>query len=138
MRTTAERRRAPRARSGSALAYEIVPATGISEDVALLLAYEKGAAADRRGRDALQHDRVPRAEPRRHVVDVPDAAESGRAADRRAGVSRLVSRQVGVWPLIAFTAAGLGAIAAAVLVSPDLRELIDLLGSRLLDLVGLR
>jgi hypothetical protein len=43
-----------------------------------------------------------------------------------------------VWPLLAFTAAGLGAIVVAVLVSPDLRELIDLLGSRLLDLVGLR
>ena len=49
-----------------------------------------------------------------------------------------MSRQVGVWPLMAFTAAGLGAIVVAVLVSPDLRELIDLLGTRLLELVGLR
>ena len=39
---------------------------------------------------------------------------------------------------MAFTAAGLGAIVVAVLVSPDLRELIDLLGTRLLELVGLR
>ena len=54
------------------------------------------------------------------------------------GVSRLVSRQVGVWPLIAFTAAGLGAIVAAILVSPELRELIDILGTRLLELLGLR
>ena len=54
------------------------------------------------------------------------------------GVSRLVSRQVGVGPLVAFIAAGLGAIVVAVLASPDLRELIDLLGTRLLELVGLR
>jgi hypothetical protein len=39
---------------------------------------------------------------------------------------------------MAFIAAGLGAIVVAVLVSPDLRELIDLLGTRLLELVGLR
>jgi hypothetical protein len=43
-----------------------------------------------------------------------------------------------VWPLFAFTAAGLGAIVAAILVSPDLRELIDILGTRLLELLGLR
>jgi hypothetical protein len=40
--------------------------------------------------------------------------------------------------LVAFTAAGLGAIVVAVLVSPDLRELIDLLVMRLLELLGLR
>ena len=39
---------------------------------------------------------------------------------------------------MAFTAAGLGAILVAILVSPDLRELIDLLGTRLLELFGLR
>jgi hypothetical protein len=54
------------------------------------------------------------------------------------GVSRLVGRQVGVWPLVGFIAAGLGAIVVAVLVSPDLRELINLLVNRLLELVGLR
>ena len=54
------------------------------------------------------------------------------------GVSRLVSRQVGVWPLMAFTAAGSARSSSRVLVSPDLRELIDLLGTRLLELLGLR
>jgi hypothetical protein len=38
---------------------------------------------------------------------------------------------------VTFIAAGLGAIVVAVLVSPDLRELIDLLANRLLDLLGL-
>jgi uncharacterized membrane-anchored protein len=53
------------------------------------------------------------------------------------GVSRLVSRQVGLWPLLAFTVAGIGALLVAVLVSPELRETIDLLGTRLLEIVGL-
>ena len=50
------------------------------------------------------------------------------------GVSRLVSRQVGVWPLMAFIAAGLGAIVVAallalvvaVLASPALRAVFGL------------
>ena len=43
------------------LPYQAVPAPGISEDVALLLALREGRRADRRRRHALQPDRVPRA-----------------------------------------------------------------------------
>jgi uncharacterized membrane-anchored protein len=120
------------------LAYEVVPAAGISEDVALLLAYEKGAELIvavgthfnmieflERNRAGMSSTFLTRLRVGELLVDAK-------------GVSRIVSRQVGVWPLIAFTAAGLGAIVAAVLVSPELRELIDLLGTRLLELVGLR
>src|SRR5881396_4208017 len=120
------------------LSYEIVPAAGISEDVALLLAYEKGAELIvavgthfnmieflERNRAGMSSTFLTRLRVGELLVDAK-------------GVSRLVSRQVGVWPLMAFTAAGLGAIVVAVLVSPDLRELIDLLGTRLLELVGLR
>jgi uncharacterized membrane-anchored protein len=120
------------------LRYEIVPAAGISEDVALLLAYEKGAELIvavgthfnmieflERNRAGMSSTFLTRLKVGELLVDAK-------------GVSRLVSRQVGVWPLMAFTAAGLGAIVVAVLVSPDLRELIDLLGTRLLELVGLR
>ena len=46
------------------------------------------------------------------------------------GVSRLASRQVGIWPLVLFTLAGLGAIAVAVAVSPALRHLIEYLALR--------
>ena len=53
------------------------------------------------------------------------------------GVSRLVSRQVGLGPLLAFTVAGVGALVVAVLVSPELRETIDLLGTRVLEILGL-
>jgi uncharacterized membrane-anchored protein len=118
--------------------YVIVPAAGISEDVALLLAYEKGAELIvavgthfnmieflERNRAGMSSTFLTRLRVGELLVDAK-------------GVSRLVSRQVGVWPLMAFIAAGLGAIVVAVLVSPDLRELIDLLGTRLLELVGLR
>src|SRR2546430_1084984 len=53
------------------------------------------------------------------------------------GVSRLASRQVGIWPLVLFTLAGLGAIAVAVAVSPALRHLIEYLALRLRDLLGI-
>ena len=36
------------------------------------------------------------------------------------GVSRLVSRRVGVLPLVAFAGAGLGAIVVAIAASPEL------------------
>jgi uncharacterized membrane-anchored protein len=52
------------------------------------------------------------------------------------GVSRLVSRQVGIWPLVAFALAGLGALVVAVVVSPQLRSFFELLGLRLRDLLG--
>ena len=82
-------RAAARARSGVAVPRR--PAPGISEDVALLLAYEKGAELIVAVGHALQPDRVPRAEPRRHVVDVRDAAEGGGDPRRREG--RLAARQ---------------------------------------------
>jgi uncharacterized membrane-anchored protein len=53
------------------------------------------------------------------------------------GVSRLQSRRVGVWPLVAIALAGLAAIVVAVLVSPALREVFELFAQRLLDLLGI-
>jgi uncharacterized membrane-anchored protein len=53
------------------------------------------------------------------------------------GVSRLVSRRVGVWPLVAFAFAGVSAIVVAVAVSPALRNVIELLTSNLADALGL-
>ena len=42
------------------------------------------------------------------------------------GVSRLVSRRVGVWPLVAVALAGLAAILVAILVSPTLQDVLQL------------
>ena len=47
------------------LAYKLVPAPGTSQDIAMLIAAEKGARADRLRRLAVQPRRVPGQEPAR-------------------------------------------------------------------------
>ena len=119
------------------LPFEVVPTMGISEDVALLLAYEKGAELIvavgthfnlieflERNRAGMSSTFLTRLKVGEILIDAK-------------GVSRLVSRQVGLGPLLAFMAAGIGALVVAVLVSPELRETIDLLGTRVLEIVGL-
>src|SRR5437773_11192239 len=94
--------------------YQVVRAPGISEDVALLLAYEKGAELIvavgthfnlieflERNRAGMSSTFVTRLKVGEILIDAK-------------GVSRLASRQVGIWPLVLFTLAGLGAIAAAI------------------------
>ncbi|MGH2932835.1 MAG: putative cytokinetic ring protein SteA, partial [Gaiellaceae bacterium] len=119
------------------LKYQAVPTMGISEDLALLLAHEKGAELIvavgthfnvieflERNRSGMSSTFLTRLKVGEILIDAK-------------GVSRLVSRQVGLGPLLAFTAAGVGALVVAVLVSPELRETIDLLGTRVLEIVGL-
>jgi uncharacterized membrane-anchored protein len=114
-----------------------VAAPGISEDVALLLAYEKGAELIvavgthlnlieflERDRAGMSSTFVTRLKVGEILVDAK-------------GVSRLVSRRVGVWPLVVLALAGFAAILAAVLVSPPLRSLLELLGIWLRDAFGL-
>jgi uncharacterized membrane-anchored protein len=120
-----------------ALEYQVVRATGISEDVALLLAYEKGSELIvavgthfnlieflERNRAGMSSTFVTRLKVGEILIDAK-------------GVSRLASRQVGIWPLVFFTLAGLGAIAVAIVVSPALRHLIEYLALRLRDLLGI-
>ncbi len=119
------------------LAYHVVPVTGISEDVAMLLAYEKGSALIvavgthfnlieflERNRAGMSSTFVTRLKVGEILIDAK-------------GVSRLASRQVGIWPLVLFTLAGFAAIAVAIVVSPTLRHVFDYLSQRLLDLLGL-
>jgi uncharacterized membrane-anchored protein len=119
------------------LPYEIVPATGISEDLALLLAYEKGSDLIvavgthfnlieflERNRAGMSSTFITRLKVGEILIDAK-------------GVSRLATRKVGLWPLILFTLAGLGAIAVAIAVSPALRHLIEYLALRLRDLLGI-
>ena len=103
----------------------------------MLLAHEKGAELIVAVGHALQPDRVPGAEPRRHVVDVPDAAAGGEILVDAKGVSRLVRRRVGMWPFVAFALTGLGAIVVAVVVSPGIHHLIELIVLRVRDWLGL-
>jgi uncharacterized membrane-anchored protein len=119
------------------LEFNRVSAPGISEDVALLLAYEKGAELIvavgthfnlieflERDRAGMSSTFVTRLKVGEILIDAK-------------GVSRLASRQVGVWPLIAFTLAGLGAVVVAIVASPGLRHFIGLLSQRIRDLLGL-
>jgi uncharacterized membrane-anchored protein len=117
--------------------HELVRAPGISEDVALLLAYEKGAELIvavgthfnlieflERNRAGMSSTFVTRLKVGEILVDAK-------------GVSRLVSRRVGVWPLVVFLLAGIAAVVVAIVASPTLRRLISLLAARVKDLLGL-
>jgi uncharacterized membrane-anchored protein len=119
------------------LAYEVVPAPGMSEDVALLLAFEKGAELIvavgthlnlieflERDRHGMSSTFLTRLKVGEILVDAK-------------GVSRLVSRQVGVLPFLAFALAALAALVVAVVVSPALRDVFELVAIRLRELLGL-
>jgi uncharacterized membrane-anchored protein len=119
------------------LEYEVVPAIGISEDIALLLAHEKGAELIvavgthfnlieflERNRAGMSSTFLTRLRVGEILIDAK-------------GVSRLVSRRVGLWPLAALGATGLGAIVVAVAASPGVRHLIELIVLRLRDWLGL-
>jgi uncharacterized membrane-anchored protein len=109
----------------------------VSEDVAMLLAYEKGAELIvavgthfnlveflERNRSGMSSTFLTRLRVGEILVDAK-------------GVSRLVSRRVGLWPLVAVALAGLAAILVAIIVSPTLQDVLQLLGTRLRDLFGL-
>ena len=117
--------------------YQVVRAPGISEDVALLLAFEKGAELIvavgthfnlieflERNRAGMSSTFVTRLKVGEILIDAK-------------GVSRLVSRRVGLMPLVTFTLTGLAAIVVAIVASPTLRRLISLLTDRLRDLIGI-
>jgi uncharacterized membrane-anchored protein len=119
------------------VSYQIARATGISEDLALLLAYEKGSELIvavgthfnlieflERNRAGMSSTFITRLKVGEILIDAK-------------GVSRLASRQVGIWPLVLLALAGLGAIAVAIVVSPALRHLIEYLALRLRDLLGI-
>jgi uncharacterized membrane-anchored protein len=118
------------------IGHQVVSISGISEDVALLLAYEKGAELIvavgthftlaeflERDRAGMSSTFVTRLKVGEILVDAK-------------GVSRLFSRRVGLWPLVLFAAAGLTAIVVALLLSAPLRQLIDIVGIRLRELVS--
>jgi uncharacterized membrane-anchored protein len=114
------------------LAYHAVEVPGISEDVAMLLAYEKGAELIvavgthfnlieflERNRSGMSSTFITRLRVGEILVDAK-------------GVSRLVSRGTSAvgW-LVVMALAGLAAIVVAILMSPALRHLIELLASDL-------
>jgi uncharacterized membrane-anchored protein len=130
---------APGAARAAALGvpFEVVPAFGISEDLALLLAHEKGAELIvavgthfnliefmERNRDGMSSTFLTRLRVGEILVDAK-------------GVSQLVSRRVGLWPLVALGLTGLGAIVVAVVASPGVEHLIELIVLRVRDWLGI-
>lgn len=108
------------------VSYEVVPAMGMSEDVALLLAYEKGAELIvavgthfnlveflERSRAGMSSTFVTRLKVGEILIDAK-------------GVSRLVSGRTGAWPIVAFVLAALAALVVAVVASPALRNVVGL------------
>ena len=119
------------------LPFLTVAAPGISEDIALLLAHERGAELIvavgthfnlveflERNREGMASTFVTRLKVGESLVDAK-------------GVSRLVSPRIGVWPLVTFVTAGVAAISVAVLVSPALRNVIESLGRSFGNALGL-
>jgi uncharacterized membrane-anchored protein len=106
--------------------FQTVAAPGISEDIAMLLAHEKGAELIvavgthfnlveflERSRAGMSSTFVTRLKVGEILIDAK-------------GVSRLVSRRIGVWPLALFGLAALAALVVAVLASPALRNVFGL------------
>lgn len=115
----------------------LLPAPGMSEDVAILLAYEKGAelivAVGTRFNltEFLERDRAGMSSTFLTRLKVGDILVDAR------GVSRLFRARAGAGPLLAFTGAGLAAIVAAVAVSSDLQRFLSLVAERLQSVLGL-
>jgi uncharacterized membrane-anchored protein len=115
----------------------VVPAPATSEDVALLLAYEKGAelivvvGAHLNLLEFLERNRAGMSSTFLTRLRVGEILVDAK------GVSRLVSRQVGIWPLVAVAVIGVVALVVAVAVSPELRSAFELIGLRLRDVLGL-
>jgi uncharacterized membrane-anchored protein len=115
----------------------LLPAPGISEDVAILLAYEKGAelivAVGTRFNltEFLERDRAGMSSTFLTRLKVGDILVDAR------GVSRLFRARAGAGPLLAFSGAGLAAIVAAVAISSDLQRFLSLVAERAQSVLGL-
>ena len=119
------------------LPYQLVSAPGISEDIALLLAHDKGAelivavGTHFNLVEFLERDRAGMASTFVARLKVGEVLVDAK------GVSRLVSRRVGIWPLILVLAAGLLAVVAAIAASPSLRSALEVIGRDLGNALGL-
>jgi len=119
------------------LASVAVPTPGISEDLAMLLAYEKGA------------DLIVAVGTHFNLIEFLERNRAGMSStfltrlkvgeilvDAR-GVSRLFRQRVGVWPIVAFGLAALAAVVAAIVGSPELRDFISALVERIQSVLGI-
>ncbi|HET7367071.1 MAG TPA: putative cytokinetic ring protein SteA [Gaiella sp.] len=119
------------------LAFVTVAAPGISEDLALQLAHEKGASlivavgTHFNLVEFLERDRAGMASTFVTRLKVGESLVDAK------GVSRLVNRHVGIWPLAVFGAIGVAAIVGAVVASPALRNVIESISRAIANGLGL-
>jgi uncharacterized membrane-anchored protein len=119
------------------LSSTVLPTPGISEDAAMLLAYEKGAelivAVGTRFNliEFLERNRAGMSSTFLTRLKVGEKLVDAR------GVSRLFRPRVGVGIVIAFALASLAAIAAVLIASPELRDLVSALVERMRSLLGI-
>jgi uncharacterized membrane-anchored protein len=122
---------------GLGLRYQVVSAPGISEDIALLLAHDKGAelivavGTHFNLVEFLERDRAGMASTFVARLKVGEVLVDAK------GVSRLVSRRVGIWPLVVVLAAGLLTVVVAIAASPSLRSAIDVVARDVGNALGL-
>jgi len=115
----------------------MLPSPGISEDVAILLAHEKGAELIvavgthfnlleflERNREGMSSTFFTRLKVGDKLIDAR-------------GVSSLFRGRAGLGPMFLFVFGGLGALTAAVAVSSDLQRFIELLAQRVQSILGL-
>ncbi|HEX3254422.1 MAG TPA: putative cytokinetic ring protein SteA [Gaiellaceae bacterium] len=115
----------------------VLPSPGISEDVAILLAHEKGAelivavGTHFNLLEFLERNRAGMSSTFFTRLKVGDKLIDAR------GVSSLFRGRAGIGPMVLFAVGGIGAIVAAVAVSSDLQRFIELLAQRVQSLLGL-
>jgi len=115
----------------------VLPSPGISEDVAILLAHEKGAELIvavgthfnlleflERNREGMSSTFFTRLKVGDKLIDAR-------------GVSSLFRGRAGLGPMFLFVFGGLGALVVAVAVSSDLQRFIELLAQRVQSILGL-
>ncbi len=118
------------------LPYVVVPAPGTSQDVAMLIAHEKGASLIisvgsqfnlveflDKNRQGMSSTFITRLRLGEKIVDAK-------------GVSRLYRPAPGIWPVLTLLAVGIFALVAVVLATPGLRDVADLLWLKLRLLTG--
>jgi uncharacterized membrane-anchored protein len=122
---------------GLGLHSAVLPLPGLSEDAAMLLAYEKGAELIvavgthfnlieflERNRAGMSSTFLTRLKVGEKLVDAR-------------GVSRLFRPRVGLGAIAAFTVGAVAAVSAVLIASPDLRRFLSLVGERLRSIFGL-
>ncbi len=117
------------------LEHSVLAAPGLSEDVAMLLAFEKGAALIVAvGTHFNLLEFLERNRPGMSSTFVTRLKVGDILVDAR-GVSRLFRTRVGMGPFVALAFGGLAAVTTAIAASPELRRFFSVLADRLQSLL---